>query len=517
MLRVSAGTQSRLSFLRTMIGKLTSRPRPLTIVGIACGVLLHVLIFGGVELPVLFAAVILALASTTGLRAKTQPYSYALPGMPDGPPRPSLIPPNVCDRVNYVAVATFISLQVFGLDPRLSFGPAIVVAITWIIGADAVIRNSWHTRRLIRAMSSYGATTGIGFAGRSGGPWQLRMWEPYLLRSGERLVIFNLHAKYLEMILKGGDLESPFIQLGSDPKADLDRLLNSGFKALFYVQNAQRNALFMAHKQITHVWLNHGDSDKPANFNPRHALYDHLVVCGQAGIDRYANHGIEVDPKKFQILGRPQASGIEPARGPIGDLVDPVVFYGPTWQGLDNAVNFSSLEKGPELVRTLIARGVAIIFRPHPLSYRWRIRRAVIHEIHGILEADAKTSGRKHVWGEQADKAWSVADCSNYADALVSDVSSVVSDFLQSNKPYAMMTMRASVEEFRAEFAVAETGYVILGDLTNLDEALDDMLGPDTLAATRSERKRYVLGDFIGQESAEAFARFVREVTGHAS
>ena len=270
----------------------------------------------------------------------------------------------------------------------------------------------------------------------------------------------------------------------------------------------------MAHKRLTHVWLNHGDSDKPANFNARHTLYDRLVVCGQAGIDRYANHGIYVEPDKFEVLGRPQATDVEPAQGRIADVESPVVFYGPTWHGLDPLVNFSSLEQGPEIVRQLIGRGATVVFRPHPLSYRWRIRRAVIHDIHSILEADAAESGRQHVWGDHAEKDWSVVDCSNAADALISDVSSVVSDFLQSTKPYAMVTMRATVEDFRAEYPVAQTGYVILGDLSNLPQVLTDLLAADPLAEARAERKRYVLGNFVGQESADAFAAFVRRLAG---
>ncbi len=133
-----------------------------------------------------------------------------------------------------------------------------------------------------------------------------------------------------------------------------------------------------------------------------------------------------------------------------------------------------------------------------------------------MLKADHAASGRKHVYGPQANEEWSVADCTNHCDALISDVSSVVSDFLQSEKPYAMMSMRASIEEFRKEFAIAETGYVVLGDLSNLGQTLDDMLGPDPLAAKRRERKRYVLGEFVGEESAEAFAELVRRLhPGH--
>ena len=489
-----------------------NRPKAVLLPGIALALVLHLLLTGELGVKDVLAAVILVVGCLIGLKSERPAYAFGLPGVPDGPPAPSRVEPTVYPRVSLAAVVIFLIMMVFDLSPWFPLVVASAAVVAWLVAADAVIRRVWHTRRLTRALRSFAPATAIAFAGRSGGPWQLRMWEPFLLRSGERNVIFNMHEKYVPMILEGEPLESPFIQLGSHPKADLDRLLVKSLRALFYVQNAQRNALYMAHTGLTHVWLNHGDSDKPANFNPRHALYDRLVVCGQAGIDRYARHGVEVAAEKFDVLGRPQACGIHPARGPIGTLDNKVVFYGPTWQGLDNAVNFSSLERGPDIVRALIARNVTVIFRPHPLSYRWRIRRAVIHEIHQILADDRDASGRQHVWGEKADKVWSVVDCSNAADALISDVSSVVSDFLQSEKPYAMMSMRTSAEDFRAEFSVAETGYVIAGDLSNLEEMLEEMLGPDPLAEARAQRKRYVLGEFTGEESAEAFAAYVRRL-----
>lgn len=496
-----------------LVRRLGGRTKVVLYAAIVLAIALHLLFADRFDVLVPLAGAIVAAgcAFTPDVR-RTAPYVFGLPGLTDGGPAPSKVSPSVYPRVSAVAVAAFVVLQAIGQPAWLSLVLAAVAVVAWAVGSDAAIRRVRQSRKVARALRDYAPTIGIAFAGRSGGPWQLRMWEPFLLRSGERSVTFNVHAKYVTMILGGGDLKSPFIQLGSDVERDLDGLLVPGLKALFYVQNAKRNAAFMDHKRLTHVWLNHGDSDKPANFNPRHALYDRLVVCGQAGIDRYSSHGIEIAADKFDALGRPQATGVNPARGPIGTLDRKVVFYGPTWQGLDDAVNFSSLEQGPHIVRELLARDVTVVFRPHPLSYRWRIRRAVVHEIHAILEADHEESGRQHVWGEQADKTWSVVDCANAADALISDVSSVVSDFLQSEKPYAMVSMAAPVDAFRAEFPLAQTGYVILGDLSNLSAMLDDLLGADPLATARAERKRYVLGAFTGQESAEAFADYVRRL-----
>ena len=485
---------------------------------IAFAIGLHLLLADPFDLRVASAGAILAAGCAVDLRVeRTAPYGFGLPGLKDGPPAPSKVPSRVYPLVSAVMVAAFVALQAVNLSAATSLALAAVALIAWAIASDSVLRRVRQAHKVARALREYAPTIGIGFAGRSGGPWQLRMWEPYLLRSGERCVIFNLNEQYLGMIREGGGLDSPIVQIGSHARRDLAPLLVRSLKALFYVQNAQRNAVFLAKTRITHVWLNHGDSDKPANYNSRHALYDRVVVCGQAGVDRYGLHGVNIPAEKFDILGRPQAAGVTRARVPISEVDVKVVMYAPTWHGVDPSANFSSLSFAREIVQGLIDRGCTVIFRPHPLSERWRIRREIIQDVQQILQADSNASGRPHVWGERAEKTWSVVECANHADALISDVSSVVSDFLQSGKPYAMVSMHAPAAEFRAEFSVAETGYVVLKGLPNFDEVLDDLLDADPLAHLRAARKRYVLGDFAGEESADAFAEYVRGLVGHTS
>lgn len=496
---------------RTLRKQVTERPRlvVLPVVGLTLVVLLAFL-----PGPATFVSLLVLLAGSLMIPriSETPSYSYGLPGVPDGPPKAGRIPVEAHTWVSLAAAVVAVLLTIVGAPWPAFVALAVVAVAAWLACAATMVRFLRHGRRVLQALAAYEPTIAMGFAGRSGGPWQLRMWEPYLLRSGERCVVITLHEKYLPLILEGADLKSPLVQLGSRGTRDLQSLFVPSIRAVFYVQNAKANQGFMAHTNLTHVWLNHGDSDKPANFNPRHALYDLLVVCGQAGIDRYERHGIHVAPEKFRVLGRPQASGVLPARGPIAELKPKTVLYAPTWHGVDETVNFSSLERGPEIVRALIERDVEVMFRPHPLSYRWRRRRAAIKEIRGIMRADREATGRHHRFGNTVDKIWTVVDCANRSDALISDVSSVVSDFLQSEKPYAMTSMRAGVEDFRKEFSVAETAYVLLGDLSNLDEVLDDLLVRDPLASERAERKRYVLGEFVGEESADAFAAFVRDL-----
>src|SRR5690554_2114789 len=155
--------------------------------------------------------------------------------------------------------------------------------------------------------------------------------------------------------------------------------------------------------------------------------------------------------------------------------------------GLHSYDNYTSLPVGAELVQRLVDRGVRVIFRPHPLS-RKPAEIDQVRAVEEVLRADREATGRKHVWGKKAETTWSVADCINRSDALVSDVSSVVSDYLASLKPYALVAMNHSIEEFREEFASARSAYVVDRDLANLDESLDLLLGADPMRESRADR-----------------------------
>ena len=95
---------------------------------------------------------------------------------------------------------------------------------------------------------------------------------------------------------------------------------------------------------------------------------------------------------------------------------------------------------------------------------------------------------------------------------MVADVSGVVTDFMQSLKPFAMVATGDETDAFRARFPSSRSAYVIEWDLSTLDGALDEMLGDDPLAPTRMERRGYYLGGFENGESAGAFVRYVQSL-----
>ncbi|MEU9392691.1 hypothetical protein AB0D86_22155 [Streptomyces sp. NPDC048324] len=88
-------------------------------------------------------------------------------------------------------------------------------------------------------------------------------------------------------------------------------------------------------------------------------------------------------------------------------------------------------------------------------------------------------------------------DCFNVSDAMVSDISSVVSDFIASGKPYAVTdSAELGVEEFKRQNTAVRAATILSNSAAELGELLAAVREPaaDPLAEDRKELKEYLLG-----------------------
>ncbi|MFI0542403.1 hypothetical protein ACH3VS_26355 [Streptomyces sp. WSLK1-3] len=114
-------------------------------------------------------------------------------------------------------------------------------------------------------------------------------------------------------------------------------------------------------------------------------------------------------------------------------------------------------------------------------------------EWHRIFWA-SRSGARHHVILEQLPTLY---ECFNQADLLISDVSSVVADFVASLKPYVLTNAQdLSDEEFRAAYTTAGGAYLLDRACTRLPEILRSVREPlhDPMAPRRRALKEYVLG-----------------------
>ncbi|MFJ2869375.1 hypothetical protein [Streptomyces sp. NPDC087298] len=107
-------------------------------------------------------------------------------------------------------------------------------------------------------------------------------------------------------------------------------------------------------------------------------------------------------------------------------------------------------------------------------------------------------------------------DCFNESDAMVSDISSVVSDFIASGKPYAVTdSAELGEDEFRRQNTAVRAAVILSNSAAELDALLAAVTDPaaDTLAEARRELKQYLLGP----DEPTSIVQFDRAVTALAA
>ncbi|GAA0908283.1 hypothetical protein [Streptomyces thermoalcalitolerans] len=88
-------------------------------------------------------------------------------------------------------------------------------------------------------------------------------------------------------------------------------------------------------------------------------------------------------------------------------------------------------------------------------------------------------------------------DCFNVSDAMVSDISSVVSDFIASGKPYAVTDSAGlGAEKFKQNNTAVRAAVILSNSADELDELLAAVRDPaaDPLAEEREKLRQYLLG-----------------------
>jgi CDP-Glycerol:Poly(glycerophosphate) glycerophosphotransferase len=431
-----------------------------------------------------------------------------LPGVPEEPVNPPRWPYGwaalvVCGFLVLGFVAAMLS-QPAVVFPVLAALTAAMLAVIRV----QLARFTGYNRVVLDKLRAYRPALTMPYNGHAG--FHIGLWSPYLERTGQPFTVVTTDALAFQRV--AAKYTMPVIYARTGDLRAIRAMFPKTVRAALYVYSRNNDDFRKVRRRMTHVWLHHGDSDKESSFRRKSAAYDVLVVAGQAAIDRYAAHGVHIPSEKFKILGRPQVENIETATASVSTVDNPVVLYAPTWYAADYKNNHSSLPIGTAIVSALLARNATVIFRPHPANRKLAESAAAIAAVDDLLRADAEVTARPHRWGTAASDP-TFPELANAADAMVADVSAVVTDFMQSLKPFAMVATGDQTDTFRGRFPSSVSAYVIEWDLSTLDDALDAMLGDDPLAPTRVERREYYLGGYENGESARAFVRYLQSLT----
>lgn len=392
--------------------------------------------------------------------------------------------------------------------------PVITVVLLGVGSAMAVTeivndRRHVDENAVALALTDYSPSFVLYFCGSVEGLYQVRMWLPYLKRVGQPFVTIVRNPALLPEVheLTGG----PVVAVRRIEV--LERVLPASVGAMFYVNNDVKNADGVRMNGPTHVHLGHGDSEKPPSYAPTTAMFDKIFVAGQAGIDRFARHGVAVPASKFVIVGRPQLESMavsSPTSRTHG--AQPVVLYAPTWRGGLNDMQFGSLAMGEAIVRALVELGARVIFRPHPFSARDAESRLLIARIDALMNE----AGAHHITSAKAGEM-SITDCFNASDAAVTDVSSVASDYLFSGKPLAVVAPYGDDRSLNLADYPFLAGCYVLTRSGDPRPALTSMLSVDPLRQARLHQREYYLGDTPAEGYANTFVAACRQAIAEPS
>ena len=408
---------------------------------------------------------------------------------------------NVVDAVAAITAlvgGAWLGLAVLVLTAAAALGVAVWLALP-SLGALRVARTS--RTALTNAVRAYDpqAVVHLSLGGAQArsvlGQW-LSAFEALNLRT---LILIREPSRV-------ADLASTSLPIVLAPTGrDVTALTSRSVGVAFYVANGLLNGDMLRHAHVRHVFLNHGDSDKSASANPFNKVYDELWVAGDAAIDRYLAAGIDIPRERFVIVGRPQLQGLPIGPRPSPDPV--TVLYAPTFEGYFEDANYSSLERmGVQIVQTLLRErpDVRIVFKPHPATGQHRAGMAAAQQAVARLLRDATGPGSGHdvVLGGGVDALYQrIAE----ADVLVTDVSSVATDFLWTERPIIATNPKALPPQRYAElFPTLRCAYLLEPDGSDVTNLLATALDTDPLASERRQTKGVVLGN-VGDAPMAAF------------
>ncbi|MDR0595052.1 MAG: CDP-glycerol glycerophosphotransferase family protein [Bifidobacteriaceae bacterium] len=486
------------------------------------------------------AGCLLAEPIARAFAAQAFPYAAGFAGVRT---RLSHLPADIIFWANSAAALALVLAGDQALAAQLGLALAVAAADLVVLADVAwfAIGRLRFNARLPKLWAAMGPAFAVHWQAARGSIHQLTMWMDHLKALGKPFFIITRTRENFAEVTQAFDL--PVLhRVGLDAVEDA---LSESLKTVFYVNTAILNDHLLRYPHLNHIQLNHGDSDKIASYSPVFRAYDKDFVAGQAAVDRFAAAGLATAPDFFVIVGRPQVAGVAASRGPLAGLEAPVALYAPTWTGNTKDSDYTSLRRGPQIVQALLDRGCSVVFRPHPYWDKHHATAAARAAVVALLARDAAATGRDHVFGARAEAEWSVFDCFNRSDLMISDVSSVVNDYLYSEKPFVMMAVTAGPDEFADEYPVARGAYVVdyatIADPAppggqgwpygpaapgeaggpaaasgravpppggqTLAAALDLIWDGDPLAPVRRELKTYYLGDIPRDEYASRFGQ----------
>ena len=236
----------------------------------------------------------------------------------------------------------------------------------------AIVLDALHIRkRFVDGPMGFDPATGLSvdvavyFPDNMSKAYQLIQWLPVLEDHPSDLT-FGIVVRKISIYLELKTLTK--LPIAYVPTfADVMELYRvSQFKAVMYVNNGVGNFQSLTVAELAHIHVNHGESDKICMVSNQVKAYDRVFVAGQAAVLRHRAALSEFNEEVLVRVGRPQLD--ENPAPSIPESTRRTVLYAPTWEGEDEANNYTSMEElAPYIIDAILAQeNIRVVYKPHP-------------------------------------------------------------------------------------------------------------------------------------------------------
>jgi hypothetical protein len=281
-------------------------------------------------------------------------------------------------------------------------------------------------------------------------------------------------------------------------------------RVVLYVNQVESNFRMLRFPEPVHVQIGHGESDKVFSVSNQHKAYDLTFVGGEAGRDRLAHalRDFDADRRTVQI-GRPQLDHDYPGAPDWPRDSGLRVWYAPTWEADRPSGAYGSLAShGVAMIKALLADpSIRLLYRPHPRTGQISPTYAAAdRRVRALLAA----GGDRHLVDE-SDYGWQW----QFADACITDISSVAYDWLATGKPL-VITEPVAASAHRPPSALLDTLPLLPAEDAGQVRVVLHRLGLDQAQPARDPQLIELAGYYFGDTANGASSRRFAAAIEHA-
>ena len=346
--------------------------------------------------------------------------------------------------------------------------------------------------------------------------YQLTQWLPVFEAQRDLTTIVVVRqVEVFQALQRGTSLRVLLVPTYEHLMAMYDR---ADFHAVVYVNNGWTNFQSLAFQQAVHIHVNHGESDKICMVSNQAKAYDRVFVAGEAAVRRHRAALAWFDEAHLVRVGRPQLD-LDVA-APLPAFAGRTITYAPTWEGEDEANNYTSLDVyGVRIVEAALAQpGARVVYKPHPRvaeSETPSVRRAHREILARMDRAVREQPDRAHRVLMDADMLGVIRG----TDLLIADVSSVTLDhlYLRPDAPIVLADRRSDRTRLLADAPLASAVEIVdQGTVSRLPDILGRLLASDDQREARHRMRDHYFDGLAPGESTARFWDAVRaQIDGH--